>query len=295
MVVHREHGLLVHIDAMPSETITHDDEVVVTIVGTVCDQPEGLPGLRQWKYTSRREKTKSLVLLCRALEDGSLSLHSQACLSTVRGLRTEGQRFLDAMPASHGEWEPSGRVFRVEGHRVNRPVALALAGYGFAMVLIGLRAAIWAQRIGEQRVTLIPDRIPFNNEAGMALLRAMSFSPAYLALWQQTREKFDVDFQIGNLGAWRMPGDSEDRPVDREPLSVLADWVAQSFHAAINVEQWLDEAPTRSERFRRLTASPAIYLLERDPRAAVGLDGVEYAAIEALSPATDNPDGQPIS
>jgi len=283
MVIHADQGLLVNIDAMPSEIVTHADGTVISIVGIVCDEPDGLPGLAPWKKTSHRNKVRSLVEMCRSLNDGTLHLHGVACLASVGSLRETGKDVLDAFPAASGGWEPSGRVFRVGNSRINAPVAFALGGYAMALILIGLRSAMWASRLEVDRVTLILDKIPFNAGAGMELLRAISLTPAYMSLWQQTRTRYGVDFSIANLGNWRTPNDDGWR-LDEEPLSVLADWVAQSIHAMANADAWKAGAERRTERFRRLTAGPAEFMLNMDPELMVSLEGLRMADVVTLNP-----------
>ncbi len=86
MVTHQTHGLLVFVDAQPSEQIGGAPLETLVLAGLVCDQIEGLPGLRQFKDTPFKDRAPEARRLVAALSDGSLSLHTFSLAATFKAV-----------------------------------------------------------------------------------------------------------------------------------------------------------------------------------------------------------------
>ncbi len=284
MVQTKAGELLVHVDVSPSEQAHKNDSTVICLVGLVSDNPEGLVGLQQYKKT--RSKKNSIAKKARvaktitdAIKKGELRVHGVLCLAHGSEWYRYGTELLESIPGVDLTDESKG--IQIGNQTIPRPAALAMASYSTGLSIIALRASIWAQNLGLNRIVLLLDKLPNKDVADpFELLKVINSHSDLKPVWDDMRETFGVSFQLADEWMYRSPGESDNSGKDH-PNAILTDWIAQSAYAAANSEEWLKKSTKATEDARRAVVGPYLELHEQGLLKTVSLERLTSEAAAA--------------
>ena len=242
---HTTHGLLVYIDAQPDEQLQRSN-LTLCLTGLICDQDAGLVDLIQFKDTPISDRVSEANRLETAIRSGEITVRS---ISMVAPYSDIERYAVEAEGKLANVMSRRGKRYVVEGKRLSRNTALAMIWYAVGQNLIGLAAAKWAKSLGLDRVTLFLDSLPGAPNVAMKLLRKIAMESELAQLWLKTVTDTGVEFQIGNMGSWRVnAGEPEQSPIEH-PHFILTDWIAHSLFASFedNQEHFTAKHPQLSD------------------------------------------------
>lgn len=268
-MISEEHGLMVTIDVQPSEQIGYPDDMIACVCATFCHY-KGIEGLLQYKDTPAEERPDVAKDLAKQLSEKKI-VRAMGFIARYQSIERYGTDFLSDLPENVAR--KVGTRYRIMGKRINEKVAVMLPWYGFALCLVALRAAIWANKKGIKKVTIIADKLPGSPEIAMEFLRRLSHHPDIFPLWKKTQEEFDVEFNVANMGSYKN-ADRIEREPDEHPAMIMADWLAHSLFAATNKAEDLDGEAERDEEYRKAITEPWFELYENELMDLVPLDNL---------------------
>ncbi len=268
-MIHKKHGLMIMIDAQPSEQINYHGDLIGCICGVFC-HPSGVKGLKQYKDTAAGDRPNVALGLAKKLDSKNI-VDAIAIIARYKSIERYGKEFLKDLPEKVAK--KNGKRYKIQGKKVNQKLALLLPWYAVALCMIGLRAAIWAKRIGARKVTLVTDKLPGSEIIGMEFLRRISHHPEIFPMWRKTEEEYKVKFHITNMGSFRSKDGTDQHP-DDHPAMIMADWLVHSVFAASNHRKDLDGGVGRSEEYRRSLTEPWFKLYEKEKMILMPIDNI---------------------
>lgn len=286
MVISVQGELIVHIDVTPSEQVFPDDKTVLCMLGLVCDEPEGLVGLKQYKYTTAKgnsiaKKARVANQITEAINQDKLSLHAVACLAQRDRWYQFGLDFLNKIPSTVLETTDTG--YLLDGDYIPHQTAAAMATYATGLAVIALRASIWSQALGVKKIKILLDRLP-NRDVGDAtkLLNVIVHHPQEsMPIWNDMREKFDVDFEFGDNWFYQPQAGAPQLSGKNHPNAIITDWIAQSAFAAGNSHAWRGSSPRTTEEHRKSIAGPFFALHEKRRLHVVSLNNLVVSSMQS--------------
>lgn len=257
MVTHPEYGLLVYVDASPSEQLDLKSNDKICIVGAVCGHDGGLPDFHKFGTGRWELKLKRAKALRAAISDESVLLLAIGVSGRKRSLAPWAIDATNQARASlSGVWSSDAKTFTWDGINFPRSQALGAAAYASVLTLIGLGVGDWMKRMEVKHATLILDPLPGQSAEMMKLMRAISERSDLAQGWASTIRRNSVLFRIANMASYADQHDGIEQSAKSHPHAILADWLAASLRAKHDPQSFVDkqDRPRKQEEVEQIAA-----------------------------------------
>lgn len=250
--------LLFFIDVMPTEQgVTENQDYFCYTACAISKWDSRAHSTKKYKDQTRKQRREYADLLCMLIKSEELFLLPACVVTRQEDARVNGERLLrHVLGLSNGE-----AIVRasLEAAGFDLPVSRAMyyANYVTALTFLGRRGAWYAKNMGLKKVQFVLDLLPGDSRDGPqpgleALKRIVDGSPFLRSMWIENA----ADFQLSQIGfAYASRGDYAG--------DVMVDWLAQSYHAAINTETFKLNIRKKREERRRSAAGFLFALLEK--------------------------------
>ena len=131
-------GLMVFVDAMPSEQLSQEPDEVLCLTGVFLRSESGLSGLKQYKDYSAAERANEADNLETAISKGPLNLQASGTVARMKRVERYGQRILGKLP----KVVAAGDHYVFDGTRLHRNNAIAAGWYAAALATIAASAGL---------------------------------------------------------------------------------------------------------------------------------------------------------
>jgi len=260
---------MITIDVQPSEQLGYRDDLFACVCASICED-KGLPNLLQYKDTEAKNRPMEAKRLANYFSKNN-NVHAIGFFARFNSIEKYGDDFLSSIPDRVAV--KKGNNYRINGKNINKKSALMLPWLGAAFCLIGLKAAIWAKKLKQTKVTLISDKLPGSPDISMEFLRRLSHHPDIFPAWKEAEKKYGIKFLVANMGSYTT-SDNITHPPDDHPTMIMSDWLAHSVFAAINKAEDLDGIALRNEEYRQALIEPYYTLYNRKLMTLLSLDNL---------------------
>ncbi len=277
MSISDEYGLVVFVDAMPSEQLSKQPEEILCLTGVFVDDPAVLAGLRQYKAQRAERRLRMAAELSDAVSRGRPGILACGAVARMDCVARYGDRVLGTL----SDVAIDGDDYVFGESRLHRTIALAAGWYVGALATIAACAAGWARDLKQRKVALFVDQFPGVSQTTMELLTRAIARGEVRDQWQELSPRL-VEDGIEEIYADTLTSFTEDgqsRSGKDHPHAIIADWLSHALYADRNPAELLDGGAGRTEEDRAAIAEPWT-ALEGRGAALVG------APDEWLKPAT---------
>lgn len=279
-MIHNDYGLLVYIDGHPSDTLGERPNESPTVAGIVTNVDQPIEWLSQYKQVRVNRRLKLAAQIVNSIEQGEFEINAFSCFTSFREIERYGSEVLGCLPRE--VVERKGEIFKFRDFELPKDIAIYAAWYATAIIFIGQRAAQWANALDVRRVQLICDHFPGNStEVMQAIMAATLLCPSNRMCWDESKERYGVEFGVSNLGQVASPnGDLFDHK-DYVQMQIV-DWIAHAHYAYTNPDGFWDGNKKRDEAYRlemqklwiAISKQKRAISLELGPRMTPDLDAM---------------------
>ncbi|MET1259425.1 hypothetical protein ABV409_08785 [Flagellimonas sp. DF-77] len=249
MAVHKEHGLLVFVDVSPSEQIVVKGEVNFSfendhkwsMVGVVVDEDEGVKGLKQYKSGTWKKKLEHAENLVKAIDKKEINIYASGFISTQLTLmHLVRDVFNQANKSLGGKWLDNFTKYNWSDFDYPRSLMFGICGYTSMLSFIGLRVAIWLNRMGVKKATFLLDRLPTNSAKALEFSEALTKNSGTNTNWKENSKIANGgSFTFANLKSYK-DSKGKKRSGEDHPNFIIADWLAVSMRANCMPKSFID-------------------------------------------------------
>lgn len=262
--------LIFYIDVMPSETINHaNTELHLALVCAICGDTKRIKEeFNQFKATrGNHRKIKAARRLREIINGEEFDIRLLTSIITVKDVRILGAGLLNNLAKNIQDLKKDGEYWIFDGgKRIHSRVALVCPWYAFTLVAFAPFAAKMCENLSYQNFSFVLDPIPGDvienlHVRGLEFLNFIFSKSPLLKKWKSVIEKHKIaNSGFGYIGI--PTGPNSRLPAKNEGEAILADWLCQSVHAAVNYQWYVAESENRTEEFRKEIASICFDLKE---------------------------------
>ena len=238
LVTHKDHGLLVFVDASPSEQIDLKSNSKICFTSIVCDNEEGISGLHQFKVGSWKQKLKRAHIFSEAIEQDTVSIHAFSITARQNTFTPWAVDILNQSRKSIGaRWKEDTKTFCWNGIEFPRSQTLGIGAYASVLTIIGLNVAHWLKNIEINKATIVLDNLPLGSIHGMALMHELVKNSFCGELWDENCRTAKGNFTITNMESYT-DKHGKTYSAKNHPHFIIADWLAAYLRAQHDPESF---------------------------------------------------------
>lgn len=231
LIAHAEHGLLVFIDASPSEQLDLKSDSKVCFVAVICNEDNTIDDLYQFKVGSWKQKLKRAEMLVNAIKNDDISILAYGLSARQKTLLPWAIETLNqALQKIGASWTDDAEKLHWNSNVYPRTQAFGLGAYSSVLTIFGLTVAHWTKNAGLSKATMILDDLPCGSAKAMPLLMELSYNAESFKGWEENIALDDASFTITNMESYTTP-EGETCAAKEHPHFIIADWLAASLRA----------------------------------------------------------------
>lgn len=239
------HGLIVFIDAQPSEQ--EQPEELKNSLGVICgvlfrNMTESFPNLKDYKKTRQGKRISTAQEVTR-----QLLMHSVmtiGCFAEFSEIEEYGEYFLNKVPKELATSDHERLYFKDKS--LNRKMAKVLLWYAHCLLEIIRYSVSNAVEKNQSKLFLALDNFPGDSVSSLSFLKLIIDDPYFNKQLIEIQKVSGVNIRYGNI--------------NKHQGMKYADWVVHSLHASVNNPEVLDKLANRTEEYRQGIASMWEYL-----------------------------------
>lgn len=234
------HGLIVFIDAQPSEQ--EQPEELKNSLGVICgvtfkNMTMSFPNLKDYKTPRRGKRISTAQEVTRQLlMQGVMTI---GCFAKFSEIEEYGEYFLNRVPKELATSDHERLYFKDKS--INRKMAKVLLWYAHCLLEIIRCSVSYAREKNQSKLFLALDNLPGNSSTSLSFLNLITNDPFFKEPLVELGKNNGVNISFGNI--------------DSHQGLIYADWVVHSLHASVNNPEVLDKLANRTEEYRQGIAS----------------------------------------
>jgi len=245
-----EEKLLVFVDAMPSEQGSQIEEDHISYTGILYSGDESkLHGIEQYKDLSKKGRINTSKLICDMINENNLWVLVSCFTSQVNIAEANGRKLLSKILSKDEDEIKSSTHLIVNNQKLNIKRANMYANYAIALAFMSGSLAQYVKHYKCKSGHLVLDLLPGDQrdpkfQPGIETIKWLTHNSSFLQMVWKDSFKDSGNKELGFCYANVTP----------DIGASLADWVAQSCHAAINAESFRANISGQREKRRRVAA-----------------------------------------
>lgn len=231
------HGLIVFIDAQPSEQ--EQPEELKNSLGVICgvffrNMTMSFANLKDYKNTPQDERVVITQAIIKQLMTHSVI--TTGCYAKHSEIEDYGNYLLERLPEELAKKIKRGQL-KFNGNIINEKMARILLWYAHCLLEITRESVSYAKERDQSKLFLALDMLPGVPKSSLSFLKLILDDPYFKELFIELETECLVKIGYGYI--------------DSHHGMIYADWVVHSLHAFVNKAEAIDKPANRTEEYRK--------------------------------------------